>query len=133
LKSLADIIGAVVGKGEAKDLGKCADNLPVLASIAGRVDRGTCSLDTALCVHVRARLFGVGSAGEDDIGIVGTGVTVVALVDYKAVLCNVAGLDLVSTEQIQDFIVTGLADRSVHTWLEVDIEGGGLCSALNIL
>ena len=68
-------------------------------------------LNAALRVHVGAGLLGVGRARQDDVGTMGAGIAVVALVDHEG-LAELRRVDLVGAQQIDD--VDLLALRAVQ-------------------
>ena len=69
----------VVRQALAQHVGQRAQDRPVFAGVARR-ERGALGLlDAAFGVHVGAVLFGVGGAGQDDVGAVRAGVAVACL------------------------------------------------------
>lgn len=60
-------------------------------------------MSTSLRVDPSTGLFGVGSSGKNDIGVLGTGVSVVTLVDDESVAGNGRGGELVGAEEVDEF------------------------------
>lgn len=104
------------------------DDLPVLAGDTGETDGGAGELNAAFGVDVRARLFGVGGAGEDDIGELGSNVAVVALIDDEGVGGDVGGGDFVGAEEPDDF--RGDLGLGGGGGDEADVVGGGTGGSL---
>ena len=121
-KTLPDVSQRLVREGKAEDLGEGPDDLPVFTGIAWRGNHRPGELDTTLGVHVGSGLLGVGGAREDNVGKMGTHVTVMALVDDKGALGDVLGADIISAEEVEDRGGLGGGIDSRH---KAHIEGGG--------
>jgi hypothetical protein len=79
------------------------NNLPILTRNPRGRDRSTGILRSALEVDVRGRLFSVGGPREDDVGVLGAKIAVVALVDYKGVFGDGFRVYFVGVEEEEDF------------------------------
>src|SRR5690606_4560776 len=97
----AQLIEAVIAEFLAEDFGERAEDAPIRLGIARREDREAPQLRAALGVHIGAVLFGIGGAGQDDIGTVGATVAMMALIDDEG-LAQAIGVDFVGAEQIDD-------------------------------
>src|SRR6185503_21299190 len=89
---------AVVGQLVAYLRGKRAHDRPVLLGIARRERGAARQLRATLDIDVGGALLGVGRARQDDIGALGPGIAVAALIDDKS-LAERVHVDLVGTEQ----------------------------------
>ena len=85
----------------AGDRAERAQDRPVLAGLAGRIDRAEAALHAALGVDVGAGLFGIGRAGQDHVGAARAGVAMMALVDHERIGADLRGVELVGAEQPQ--------------------------------
>lgn len=110
-QAVAEGDNVVVGQGGASNFRKRADNLPVFAGSAGSTDGRTGDLRSTFGVDVGAALFGIRDTGEDDVGVVGTSVAVVPLVDNKGVLRDAVGRDFVGTKEVDEFGAGGSGGR----------------------
>lgn len=99
---LAESGEVVVGERSTEELASSTDNLPVGSGCSREGGGSTGSLDTAFSVDVSSGLLGVGGTGEDDIGKLGTLITVVTLVDDERVTGDGGRVDLISTEEPDD-------------------------------
>jgi hypothetical protein len=79
------------------------NNLPILTRNARRRHRSTGILRPALEVDVRSGFFSVRGPWEDDVGVLGAEVAVMALVDYKGVFGDGFGIYFVGVEEEEDF------------------------------
>jgi hypothetical protein len=91
----------------------------------------TGELNTSLSVDIGSGLLGVGGSGKNNIGELGTSVTVVTLVDDESTLGDVLGGDLVSSKK-PDNLGDGLGDGGVGG-NETDIVGGSAGCSLEIV
>ena len=98
----AELSEVVIGQRLAQDLGQGAQHRPILPCLARREDGPQAELGAAFRVHVGAVLLGIGGPGQDDIGAVGAGVAVMALIDDEG-LAQLRHVDLVDAEQVDEF------------------------------
>ena len=91
----------VVRQRVADHLAERAQDLPVLARLAGRIDGEQATLHAAFGVDVGAVLFGVGGARQDHVGARGAGVAVMALIHHKRIGADARRVELVGAEQPQ--------------------------------
>ena len=79
-----------------------ANDRPVLAGIADRLGGASAKLHPALGVYISAVLFSVSGAGQDNVGSMCAGITVVALIDHECI-AEVAVMNLIGSQQVDDF------------------------------
>jgi len=101
--SLSQANNVVVWKWAVADkLGNSTEDLPVLTGSTWERDGSSGKLNSSLSVDVCGRFLSIGSTWKDNIGELGSLVTVVTLVDDEGVLWNVLGADLVSSEEVDE-------------------------------
>src|SRR5262245_4790594 len=92
-------VDVVIRQAAARDIGKGAQDRPVFLGFARWEGGARSELRTPLAVHVETGLFGVGGAGEHDIGAMRTRIAMRALVDDEG-----AGeprhVDLIDAEEV---------------------------------
>ena len=82
----------------AGNVGERTDNRPVLARIAGRKDAERGALGPAFDIHIGGAFLSVGRARQYDIGPVGAGIAVMALIDDEGV-AEPVHVELVGAQQ----------------------------------
>src|SRR3546814_9059580 len=83
----------------ADDIGKRADNRPILTRLPRRENSSLAKLHAAFGIDVDTILFRVGGARQNDIGAMRAGIAVMALIDDEGIAQSVR-VDLVGAKQV---------------------------------
>ncbi len=94
----ADAVDVVVRQAAPRNIGQRAQDRPVFLAFARRERGAGGELNPALAVHIEPGLFGVGGAGEHDVGAMRAGVAVRALIDDERAR-EPRHVDLIDAEQ----------------------------------
>src|SRR3954469_21790421 len=92
---------AVVRQALTDDIGERAQDGPILLCLARREGGALGPLGAAFEIHIDAVLLGVGGAGQNNVGMVCTGIAMRALIDNKRI-GEAVHIELVGAEQINE-------------------------------
>lgn len=101
-KTSTELINGIVRQRAAKLLGDSTHDHPVILREARAGKGSASSLRTAISVDKSANLLKVRSGRKNQISIVGTLVTSVALIDHESVFRDLLVTEVVSAEQVDD-------------------------------
>lgn len=99
------------------------DNLPILPRGSRWSDGGPAQLRPTFGVDPRDTLFGVCRSGEADVGVLGSNISVVSLVDDESIVGDHRGVEIVGVEEVDEF---GRRLGGRGRWDETDVVGGGV-------
>jgi hypothetical protein len=123
LHAVTESLDVIVRKRGTKELARGPNNFPVLTSSTRHGSSRTSNLHPSFGVDVGAGFLGVCRAGKNDIGELGTAVSVVTLVDDKRIARDLTLADFIRSEE-PHHLGLGLGDLRGRR-SETDLKGSG--------